>query len=1017
MGNSAISRNVRDIGEHHSATAGHLQGWQIRNGVSIKTSEKVSVWTFDKSDLTKESRKGGAVTDRALQEQFFNIMQKDMKGMQLCPCQGVIQVVEILQEDKTALAFTTEPVVCSLADLLYEFDCVPEGRRLHGGLFEAGGALSEMEISRGLSQLVEGLQVLHNVHRRLHLSLSPEALMITPGGQWKLCSFGYSLCYEHGESARVASPYFLKAVGQHNKTRLEPDLRYCGPEMTIGGIDPPQIRYLTPAADVFAIGVLFLELYRFNLKSLPERRPHLSLVPLSSNSPLDHPNALDSLSNVDMTYLPHALGHLLQTMIALPTHLRINTTDICNHAFFATGNLAVLRAVDGLPSRDAGTQGSQLMALNDQLDDFPTRLLVGAVLPAICQVTSQNAALWTYALPLHRTIYTKLNDKFKFRNVVSESFANGLSVLNPVETMLSFLHCVDFIMEIFDTNFFESHVVNKLLVHCFDKAHSPLQCYLFTVLSRENVYSLVSRNVMLDTIIPNACKIACKNADSDVKVHALYFLSHVLDRMDKPYVAKNILPSLKYITEKDKSPHVTMTVVGLYEALSESLGAEYIAGSILPTIQPFLMDRSLDKEQFTICAKLVQQLTRKVLDQRCSELSLEPSEVTIDLMASIKFDYFAGARKLAEASVKTATAATTKKSLSSNSGARSGGLNLPSCPGGPPPPPSTAAPTSLPSPPSTPAPTLSSNENTFKLAGDASHYRYDPNIAIVGSGTHGTSGSSATSYNSSSTSVPAYSSSTSYNNSSYSSSNIGTSSTAYKPPSSGMAPLKSPSGNKAFQSGSSTTTFSSASAADPFGMSDMGAIFNSTVASNSSSGGGLSLEDQIRNQREQISVAQAKRGVPGNQIQAGMIAPPPAHSSNQGFAFMNQTQPQKTVPTLQPPTGDNFGMSLTGSSNNYNGIQQQQYGQNQLQQQNTNTSGFGFMQQPQGGNSNQMMSNQMPGSMQGGGGMMQGNGMGQLQQQNMGMGLMGLSGQQQSGMNNQMGMKGSSNEDPFAFLS
>ena len=47
MGNSAISRNVRDIGEHHSATAGHLQGWQIRNGVSIKTSEKVSVWTFD----------------------------------------------------------------------------------------------------------------------------------------------------------------------------------------------------------------------------------------------------------------------------------------------------------------------------------------------------------------------------------------------------------------------------------------------------------------------------------------------------------------------------------------------------------------------------------------------------------------------------------------------------------------------------------------------------------------------------------------------------------------------------------------------------------------------------------------------------------------------------------------------------------------------------------------------------------------------------------------------------------
>jgi hypothetical protein len=96
----------------------------------------------------------------------------------------------------------------------------------------------------------------------------------------------------------------------------------------------------------------------------------------------------------------------------------------------------------------------------------------------------------------------------------------------------------------------QANVVNKLLSNCFDKDHTPLKCHLFSVLCEKTVYSVVSTNCLLVTVIPKACKEACKNADSNVKVHALYFLSHILDRMDKAYVAKNLLPSLKYITEK-----------------------------------------------------------------------------------------------------------------------------------------------------------------------------------------------------------------------------------------------------------------------------------------------------------------------------------------------------------------------------------------------------------------------------------------------------------------------------------
>ena len=141
--------------------------------------------------------------------------------------------------------------------------------------------------------------------------------------------------------------------------RLEPDLRYCSPEMSAGGRNPNAIRYATPGGDVFSVGVLALELYRFNLKLLPERRPHLSAMPLDINSTSaveNHQSSVDALALMDYSYLPNGLPQLLQRMVTKEASHRPSTADISNDVYFATGNLAVLRAVDSLPLRDVGTQ-------------------------------------------------------------------------------------------------------------------------------------------------------------------------------------------------------------------------------------------------------------------------------------------------------------------------------------------------------------------------------------------------------------------------------------------------------------------------------------------------------------------------------------------------------------------------------------------------------------------------------------------------------------------------------------
>jgi hypothetical protein len=125
------------------------------------------------------------------------------------------------------------------------------------------------------------------------------------------------------------------------------------------------------------------------------------------------------------------------------------------------------------------------------------------------------------------------------------------------------------------------------------------------VLAEESVRLSIDQTTLVEKIVPRACKEACKNADSRIKTLALYFISLVCHRLESVYIAKNILPSLKYITDHDKDPVVSMCVIGNYGSLSECVDSQLIASAILPTIQPMLIDKSLNTLQFKQVCRLL----------------------------------------------------------------------------------------------------------------------------------------------------------------------------------------------------------------------------------------------------------------------------------------------------------------------------------------------------------------------------------------------------------------------------
>eukprot|EP01041_Mallomonas_annulata_P000553 gene553-1062_t len=437
MGNEIAKKY--DFPQVHNATAGHRQLWKIYPGVTKETREEVSLWILQKDDLGKRK---SPLVDKPTLEQLFQILRKDISIMKDISHCGIIRIYEVFEENRNCFAFATERVICSLANLLSKFDGITGGYQWHTAHIDERGGLTEIEISRGLLNVAEGLLFLHNVQRRLHLNVNPENIVITPGGQWKLCGFGFSLAFQADEY-QIASPYFIAPPCKY--ISLEPDLNYIAPELSKlpgGGIS---VRYVTTASDFFSLGLTSYELYRFNLKYLDEGKSNSSVLQITNIS--DYTSNIERLSSlIDMHSLPSGVTQLVVGMLQPSPASRVTANDFINNAYFHSGPLAILRSLDTLPNRDVGSQATVLTSLPQQLSIFPPRILGATVLSAIGKTCVNDPSLWVFSLPLYAYIAEKI-DIVNFQRIAGPHVKEGLAVTHPPETMLAFIKHIDLLQE------------------------------------------------------------------------------------------------------------------------------------------------------------------------------------------------------------------------------------------------------------------------------------------------------------------------------------------------------------------------------------------------------------------------------------------------------------------------------------------------------------------------------------------------------------------------------------------
>lgn len=167
----------------------------------------------------------------------------------------VLTVQHSLEESRESLAFATEPVFASLANILGNTENMPQP--IPNNLVNY--KLYEVEIKYGLMQVAEGLAFLHNDVKLLHHNICPESIIVNQQGAWKI--FGFDFCIANQSSPGAASFWPFTEYCQALHPLTQPTLDYLAPEYILSASH-------SPASDIYSLGMLIYALHSTGHHSL-----------------------------------------------------------------------------------------------------------------------------------------------------------------------------------------------------------------------------------------------------------------------------------------------------------------------------------------------------------------------------------------------------------------------------------------------------------------------------------------------------------------------------------------------------------------------------------------------------------------------------------------------------------------------------------------------------------------------------------------------------------------------------
>ncbi|RKO92122.1 kinase-like domain-containing protein [Blyttiomyces helicus] len=202
--------------------------WRVLAATKKSSGAPCSVFVYEKNHLEVVAMAKQGPQLRRDQEKIAEVLKREATTLARLRHPSMLEITEALDDSRTALAFATEPLTSVLCNVLGDF---ANFRNVNKSDFRNAFDLDEIEIQKGILQLVTGLEFLH-ANRIIHACLSPEAIYINAKGDWKIGGFAY-----HVSASAVAGPGGTTEVPQflNYPPFCAPNLAFLAPEIVVEG--------------------------------------------------------------------------------------------------------------------------------------------------------------------------------------------------------------------------------------------------------------------------------------------------------------------------------------------------------------------------------------------------------------------------------------------------------------------------------------------------------------------------------------------------------------------------------------------------------------------------------------------------------------------------------------------------------------------------------------------------------------------------------------------------------------
>ncbi|KAL9017833.1 MAG: hypothetical protein Q9185_004848 [Variospora sp. 1 TL-2023] len=684
---SNISANYT-ISSSPTSTCG---AWKVYDGKKKSTGRAVSIFVFERKSLDAQAGGFGARSSsssmRKVHEEVIARVKKESNLLARLRHPSILELAEPIEDTRSGgLMFATEPVTASLAGLLLEKDDQEKaggvaGRPSRFVVKDDNGELrrreleiDELEIQKGLLQIAQGLEFLHESAGLVHGNLTPDAIYINAKSDWKIAGLAFAAPPDTSDTPSNIHPMSLSEVLYHDPRlprALQLDMDYTSPDFVMDS-------NVSTAADMFSLGLVMLALYN---------SPHTS--PLKTNSNISTFKKLFSSSSsapsATNNYLSSRplpkdlLNGVLPRLITRRPGQRMNAREFQQSQFFDNILVSSIRFLDSLPAKTPNEKSQFMRGLPKILDQFPRAVLEKKVLPALLEemkdreilfLVLQNAFKIVKSLPSGRRAFAeKVIPKLRETFTVPKGTANERDSAKEAGLVVV-LENIELIGESCSGKEFKENILPILQLGLESHTHSIVDKSLGCL---PTIMEVLDFSTIKHEVFPIVAAVFSKTSSLGIKIRGLQafvilcggssgsseVLGDGLDGavqplksakpsknavLDKYTVQEKIVPLLKAM--KTKEPAVMMAALAVFKQVGKLADTEFLATECLPILWGFSLGPLLDLEQFQEYMALIKSLSARIeIEQKrkLRELSSSSSATrSNDLMNVASTDAFFG---------------------------------------------------------------------------------------------------------------------------------------------------------------------------------------------------------------------------------------------------------------------------------------------------------------------------------------------------------------------------------------